>query len=111
MLLAQLTDLHLGASSPAGDDPAVAVAAAVAAVDELRPRPDAVLITGDLTEHGDRTEYARAAALLAGLPAPVHVLPGNHDDRDALRAAFPLDATSDASPGSSEPANGCTRLG
>ena len=30
-------------------------------------------------------------ALLAPLPMPVHVLPGNHDDRAAMRAAFPLE--------------------
>ena len=29
--------------------------------------------------------------LLAPLPMPVHVLPGNHDDRAAMRARFPLE--------------------
>jgi len=33
---------------------------------------------------------AGVAAVLALRPLPVHVLPGNHDERDALRAHFPL---------------------
>jgi 3',5'-cyclic AMP phosphodiesterase CpdA len=58
--------------------------------------PDAVVVTGDLTEHGDPVEYARVRELLAPLPAPVHVLNGNHDDRAALRAAFALPGDPDA---------------
>ena len=38
-----------------------------------------------------RRSTSACATLLAPLPMPVHVLPGNHDDRDALRAHFPLD--------------------
>ena len=34
-------------------------------------------------------QYQHLRALLAPLAAPVYLLPGNHDDRDALRAAFP----------------------
>jgi Icc protein len=48
-----------------------------------------VLVSGDLTEHAAPEEYERVSALLAPLPMPVHVLAGNHDDRDAMRAALP----------------------
>jgi 3',5'-cyclic-AMP phosphodiesterase len=63
----------------------------VAAVLEIEPLPDAVVVTGDLAEHAAAAEYERVSELLEPLPMPVHVLPGNHDDPAALRAHFPLD--------------------
>ena len=54
----------------------------------LRPLPDAVVITGDIANSGAAAEYERVHELLAPLPMPVHVLAGNHDDRDALRERF-----------------------
>jgi 3',5'-cyclic-AMP phosphodiesterase len=60
----------------------------VAALVALDPQPDAVLLTGDLTDDGDPRSYARVRELLAPLAVPVHPIPGNHDDRDALREAF-----------------------
>ena len=86
-LLAQLSDLHLRA----GEDDrgaAPALEAVVGAVLELRPAPDAVLVSGDLADLGEPAEYARARELLAPLPMPVHVMPGNHDDRERLAECF-----------------------
>jgi Icc protein len=60
----------------------------VAALVALHPQPDALLVTGDLTDDGDPRSYARVRELLAPLTVPVHPIPGNHDDRDALREAF-----------------------
>jgi Icc protein len=48
-----------------------------------------VVVTGDLTADGRPQEYLRLRELLSPLPCPVHLLPGNHDQRDALRQAFP----------------------
>jgi len=87
-MLAQLSDPHVQ-----DDDSAAALAAAVRSVLELTPLPDAVLVTGDLAEHGTGEEYERIRELLAPLPMPVHVIPGNHDDREALRAHFGATAT------------------
>jgi 3',5'-cyclic AMP phosphodiesterase CpdA len=64
--------------------------AAVAAVRELDPRPTAVLVSGDLAEHGATGEYELVRELLAPLTMPVYVLPGNHDDRAAMRSVFRL---------------------
>ncbi len=87
ILLAQITDLHIQVG--AGDrSTAERLGAVVAAVAALDPAPASVLVTGDLTHHGAPAEYERVAQLLAPLRMPLHVLPGNHDDRDALRAAF-----------------------
>ncbi|MBV9603947.1 MAG: phosphodiesterase [Solirubrobacterales bacterium] len=86
-ILVQLSDPHIGADWGVGD-PVAGLAASVASVRELRPAPDAVLVSGDLVDHGSDAEYAEVASLLEELDAPVYPLPGNHDDRDALRRQF-----------------------
>jgi Icc protein len=84
-LVAQLSDPHIGADwIPL--DPAALLAAAVAAVGRLRP--DVVIVSGDLVEGARDEEYEQVRDALAPLEAPVHVLPGNHDDRDALHRHF-----------------------
>jgi Icc protein len=88
-VLVQLSDLHLGADW-GGHDPVAALAAAVQSVQALRPRPDAVLVSGDLAENAGDAEYQQVRELLAPLEAPLYVLPGNHDDRAALRRHFDL---------------------
>jgi Icc protein len=67
-----------------------ALSAAVESVGALRPHPDAVLVTGDLAENAADSEYEQVLELLAPLEAPIFVLPGNHDDRAALRRHFGL---------------------
>jgi 3',5'-cyclic-AMP phosphodiesterase len=57
-------------------------------VNGLDPRPETVLLTGDLVEKGTAAEYAKLRALLGKLEIPALVIPGNHDDREAFRAAF-----------------------
>jgi 3',5'-cyclic-AMP phosphodiesterase len=90
LMIAQLSDPHMRLG-PDDQGSATALARAVQAVLELEPVPDAVLVTGDLAEHADPAEYARVRELLAPLPMPVHVVPGNHDDPRAMREHFPLD--------------------
>jgi 3',5'-cyclic-AMP phosphodiesterase len=84
VILAQLTDPHITVG-PGDAGSAEALAAAVAAVNAFDPLPDAVLLTGDVTEHASEAEYERAAELLAQLPIPLHLLVGNHDDPDGIR--------------------------
>jgi 3',5'-cyclic AMP phosphodiesterase CpdA len=86
-LIVQITDSHVGVG-PEDHGSQPALAAAVGAIGELDPAPVAVLFTGDIAAHGRPEEYARVRELLAPLPMPVHPLMGNHDDREALRAAF-----------------------
>jgi 3',5'-cyclic-AMP phosphodiesterase len=88
-LLVQLSDPHIGADWD-GEDPVAALREVVEAVVALPNRPDAVLISGDLSEHGSPAEYAAVSETVAAIGAPVHVIAGNHDDRAALRAAFGL---------------------
>ncbi|HET7135162.1 MAG TPA: phosphodiesterase [Casimicrobiaceae bacterium] len=92
MLLCQISDLHVkepGALCYGVVDSAAALRACVDHIVRLRHRPDVVVATGDLTDFGRPDEYLHLRALLAPLPMPVYLMPGNHDDRDALRAAFP----------------------
>jgi 3',5'-cyclic AMP phosphodiesterase CpdA len=86
-LLAQITDLHIGVG-PDDGGAARRLAALVAALTAVDPAPDAVVATGDLVRNGEPAEYERVRELLAPLAMPVHVLPGNHDDRAALQAAL-----------------------
>jgi 3',5'-cyclic AMP phosphodiesterase CpdA len=53
------------------------------------PRPDAVLLTGDLVDRGTPESYAMLRELLAPLTMPLFLIPGNHDERGALAQAFP----------------------
>jgi 3',5'-cyclic AMP phosphodiesterase CpdA len=91
-IIAQLSDIHLtaGSDGEVDDDsgPVRALRTAVSSLLALPARPDAVVLTGDLADGGRPAEYARLHALLSPLPMAVYPLPGNHDDRDALRAAF-----------------------
>lgn len=89
MLIAQLTDLHvrpvgLPANRVSETNMLTERACRVAAA--LKPLPDIVIITGDLTECGLPAEYENLAAILQRtLPVPVYVIPGNHDRRDNFR--------------------------
>ncbi|HEY2000510.1 phosphodiesterase [Paraburkholderia sp.] len=92
MLLAQISDLHIkqpGALAYRRVDTGAALARCVAALNALNPRPDAVIMTGDLVDQGDPEQYEHLKTLLAPLQMPYYLLVGNHDDRAALRAAFP----------------------
>lgn len=91
MLLAQITDLHIkrpGALAYRRVDTAACLRRCVARLNALEPRPDAVLVTGDLVDLGTEDEYRHLAQLLAPLETPVYLMVGNHDDRAALRAVF-----------------------
>ncbi|MEV4252882.1 phosphodiesterase [Spirillospora sp. NPDC049652] len=91
-IIAQLSDIHLAVGQNGEVDdasgPIRGLRAAVSSLLALPARPDAVVLTGDLADGGRPIEYARLHALLSPLPMAVYPLPGNHDDRDALRHAF-----------------------
>lgn len=89
VLLAQLSDLHLGADWE-GVDPRPRLERVIEAVRELPNPVDAVVVSGDLSDDGSEQSYEAARELLARFDVPVHVLPGNHDDRARLRRAFGL---------------------
>jgi 3',5'-cyclic AMP phosphodiesterase CpdA len=61
----------------------------VAEVGRLDPQPDLVVLTGDLADLGRPEEYEHLRAILSPLRQRIVAVPGNHDRRDAMRAAFP----------------------
>jgi len=90
-LLVQLSDPHIkvpGSLAYGRVDTAGFLRRAVDSVRRLRQAPEAVVITGDLTDFGRLDEYAHLRELLEPLRCPVYLMPGNHDDRHALRQAF-----------------------
>ncbi len=94
VLLAHLSDPHIGADW-ANRDPDAGLRTAIESVCSLRPRPAAVLISGDLSDNARDAEYERVRDLLAPIEAPVYVLPGNHDDRRTLRRHFAVPGADD----------------
>lgn len=90
MRIAQITDSHVmaqGVRWKGRVDTGAALRDAVAAVNGFAP--DLVVHSGDLVEDGDPAQYEVAVEALSALRAPLRLLPGNHDSRDAMRAAFP----------------------
>lgn len=91
-LLLQLSDTHIrepGRLAYGRLDTAPFLEAAVRSIQRMKQAPAAVVMTGDLVDFGRPAEYAHLAQLIAPLTMPVYLLPGNHDDREELRRAFP----------------------
>jgi 3',5'-cyclic AMP phosphodiesterase CpdA len=71
LLIFHTSDLHFGAEDRAALD--------WFAKEVVQEKPALVICTGDLTMRGTAREFALAQCWLAGLAAPVHLEPGNHD--------------------------------
>jgi 3',5'-cyclic-AMP phosphodiesterase len=95
VVLIQLGDLHVGADW-VRLDPLQTLSATVDAACRLDLGVDAVLVLGDLTEHGLDVEYEQAHGELERLRAPLHAAMGNRDDRETLRRHFGLRPAGDA---------------
>jgi len=91
MLIAQITDVHLGFEQGNPDElNRQRLDTVLRTLSELVPTPDLLLATGDLADTGDDAlSYTRLKEAVAGLPFPVFYALGNHDGRDAFRGAFP----------------------
>jgi 3',5'-cyclic-AMP phosphodiesterase len=92
LLIAQISDLHI---KPPGElcsgrvDTAAALKRCVDEVNRFLPRPDLVVISGDLVDTACKQSYDHLLRLLAPLQIAFAAIPGNHDDRDMLRVALP----------------------
>jgi 3',5'-cyclic AMP phosphodiesterase CpdA len=90
--IAQISDLHIkppGTLAYARVDTAKALERCVATLNAFEPAPDFVVISGDLADTPNAEEYDHLKELLAPLKLPFASIPGNHDSRELLRAAFP----------------------
>jgi 3',5'-cyclic-AMP phosphodiesterase len=91
--IAQISDLHIkppGSLAYGRVDTAKALERCVAVLNEFRPAPDLVVISGDLVDTPLAVEYDYLKRLLTVLELPFTGIPGNHDSRELMREAFPL---------------------
>lgn len=99
--IAQISDLHIkapGSLAYGRVDTGRALERCVAALNEFTPKPDLVVISGDLADTPTAEEYEHLKRLLAPLKLPFVSIPGNHDSREMMRAAFPPAAHSASGP-------------
>ena len=90
--IAQISDLHIkppGSLAYGRVDTAAALERCVTALNAFRPKPDFVVISGDLADTPAVEEYQYLKRLLTPLELPFAGIPGNHDSRELMRAAFP----------------------
>lgn len=86
--VAQISDMHIRAAAREdGFDPSADLVRALAAIREFGA--DVIIATGDLANDAQADEYQALAALIADPPAPIFLVPGNHDDPALMRAALP----------------------
>jgi Icc protein len=97
MLIAQITDIHLGFDRGNPDEAnRRRLDAVLESLEAMSPRPDLLLATGDLVEDGsDSLSYERLREALTGLRFPVRFALGNHDSRAGFRACFPDEPDAD----------------
>jgi 3',5'-cyclic AMP phosphodiesterase CpdA len=95
-LFIQMSDIHLRAEGGAGrlGDPLANLEAALAQIERSGIRPEAFILTGDLTDEGEPAAYealrTRMEAVCSHLHADVVYVPGNHDRRSAFRQYLPI---------------------
>lgn len=93
MLIAQITDTHIveknehWLSEPLTKT-SERLARVVSCINEMKPKPDVVLLTGDASDTGTPASYLHLKELLEPLKVPFFVIPGNHDSREEMRNAF-----------------------
>jgi 3',5'-cyclic-AMP phosphodiesterase len=91
MWIAQISDPHLrphGTLYKDTVDSNAMFATAIQQINALHPPADLVLLTGDIVDEGQPSEYMTASELLSAIKAPLRIIPGNHDERSVFRATF-----------------------
>jgi Icc protein len=89
--LLQVTDCHLKASPDGEVKGWMTDRSLTQTLEEAldgEPRPDALLLTGDLAQDGSRPAYARLRERTENLGCPVLCIPGNHDDPQVMASVL-----------------------
>jgi 3',5'-cyclic AMP phosphodiesterase CpdA len=92
MLIAHLSDCHVVPDPKkcyGMVDTPHWLAQSIARLNAMSPRPDLVVLSGDLVDEPSDEAYATLTDLLAALTLPFVVIPGNHDDLGLLRRQLP----------------------
>lgn len=90
-VVAHVSDTHFGNDV---QDPAARAAAVMDHLLAMNPRPDVLVVTGDVADHGLAHEYAEAGGWLHRWTGPMAVCPGNHDVRQAFVDGLGIEARS-----------------
>ena len=94
-IVAQISDTHIkrpGEHAYRIIDTAQALRRCVQVLNGLAAKPDIVVVSGDIADQGGDDEYRHFQEIMAPLAMPFVIVPGNHDDRDAIRRSFPAHA-------------------
>ena len=90
MIIAQITDLHIGFEVPPNEPSnLMRLDTVLQDIESMIRQPDLMILTGDLTEHGDSESYRALSDSIRDLPYPVLFAMGNHDSRSAFQNVFP----------------------
>ncbi len=91
MLIAQMTDIHIGFAPDEKPEELnrTRFRATLQRILDGPNRPDMMVLSGDITDNGDLDSFEKTSALLTDCPFPVWPMVGNHDTREALVEAFP----------------------
>ncbi|WP_427964699.1 metallophosphoesterase [Altererythrobacter sp.] len=86
-----MTDIHIGFDPDAKPEELNRIRFRQT-LDRLLAQPntiDLLVLSGDLTDHGDKESFEKTAELLESVPCPILPMVGNHDSREGLLHAFP----------------------
>ncbi|MBC8259093.1 MAG: phosphodiesterase [SAR324 cluster bacterium] len=91
MIIAQISDTHISAKglktygvAPMAEN----LECCINHINQQSPKPELVLVTGDITATGKVEEFKHAVDLLNLFEMPFYVIPGNHDNRDLVLSTF-----------------------
>lgn len=90
-VVVQITDPHLLADPDGrllGVNTDASLRGVIDAAHANEPDIDLVLATGDITQDGSAAGYQRFLQHISRIDAPLHGLPGNHDQPDPFRAVW-----------------------
>lgn len=83
-----LSDLHIGNPNVTDEhlfsDTTQTLEQVKSLIVTLEPKPEFIVVSGDLTNRGDRESYLELRRLLADIDVPLLLALGNHDDREAF---------------------------
>lgn len=82
---AQITDIHFSPNNPNPTEDLLRSVAQINAIDSI----DFVLVTGDITEEGDRATMLKVKETLDLLKAKYYVILGNHETNGATPVVLP----------------------
>ena len=90
--IVQITDLHVLTDDNeeiCGVRPNQSLAKVISDINSLSPAADMVIASGDLTDAGSPESYRHLRELLIKINCPVYIMPGNHDEPEAMRSELP----------------------